>query len=423
MIFGSFPSAAIPTVAAAPTHRMTTADSIAVLLMENPLRVGVLPEISSLTDTMPGDFMSPSFLALPPCPRLQEARGERHDQEAGDEGDHPVPPRQVIRGAARGDPRRASKIIEKDIQGVSPAAARKELPVQVPDRRGVDDEKARAGARQPRAYPDDGGGKQREHRDGEHGGTDRHRLPVPETVPHAARRGADRHADEVRKVEQRDEMGRQAERRPREAERQVVEDGEEGPAGECAREEEPQQVPARKQRGEPGFLLAGFGRFFPPRQPAGRVERRQEQQDGSGDESVPPVQRGVDEPRQQAPPSPPATVAETYDPIATFSRSGGSRRARKTTRHVVMAGTASPWRNLAATSRGKLSVAAHRNPQRDATVPPARRIGRSGNRSARRPRGRVARAIPKITAETDSDAFAAPIPNSRPRTGRTGWVR
>ena len=68
-------------------------------------------------------------------------------------------------------------------------------------------------------------------------------------------------------------------------------------------------------------------------------------------------------------------------------------------------------------------MAAQRNPHGEATVPRAIRIGRVGTRSASRPSGRVARAIPKITAETERDAFAAPIPNSRPRTGSTGWVR
>ena len=86
-------------------------------------------------------------------------------------------------------------------------------------------------------------------------------------------------------------------------------------------------------------------------------------------------------------------------------------------------GTNTPWRNLAATRSGKLVVAAQRKPQREASVPPARMIGRAGKRSASRPNGKVASAIPKITADTVRDAFAASIPNSSRRTGSTGCVR
>lgn len=50
-------------------------------------------------------------------------------------------------------------------------------------------------------------------------------------------------------------------------------------------------------------------------------------------------------------------------------------------------------------------------------------IGRAGKRSASRPNGKVASAIPKITADTVRDAFAASIPNSSRRTGSTGCVR
>ena len=128
-------------------------------------------------------------------------------------------------------------------------------------------------------------------------------------------------------------------------------------------------------------------------------------------------------PASNLPPSPPATVAETYAPIATFRRSGGRRRTRYTTRHVVSDGTNTPWRNLAATRSGKLVVAAQRKPQREASVPPERMIGRAGKRSASRPNGKVASAIPKITADTVRDAFAASIPNSSRRTGSTGCVR
>src|SRR4030042_4961328 len=95
-------------------------------------------------------------------------------------------------------------------------------------------------------------------------------------------------------------------------------------------------------------------------------------------------------PASNLPPSPPATVAETYAPIATFRRSGGRRRTRYTTRHVVSDGTNTPWKTLPATRSGKLVVAAQKKPQREASVPPERMIGRAGKRSASRPNGKGA---------------------------------
>src|SRR4030042_4645471 len=115
-------------------------------------------------------------------------------------------------------------------------------------------------------------------------------------------------------------------------------------------------------------------------------------------------------PASTLPPTPPATVADTYAPIATFSRSGGRRRTRKTTRHVVSDGTNTPWRNLAATRSGKLVVAAQRKPQREASVPPERVIGRAGKRSASRPNGKVASATPQITAGMGGGALGGSAP-------------
>ncbi len=76
----------------------------------------------------------------------------------------------------------------------------------------------------------------------EYGPADRHRDPVAQPVPETSRRRADRYADQVGQVQQRDEVRRQKERRPGEVKRQVVEYGGEGPERRRAHREDPQQV-------------------------------------------------------------------------------------------------------------------------------------------------------------------------------------
>jgi hypothetical protein len=108
--------------------------------------------------------------------------------------------------------------------------------------------------------------------------------------------------------------------------------------------------------------------------------------------------------------------------MTTFRRSCGRLRTRYTTRHVVREGMKSPCRNRAPTSIGRLSVAAQNRLHPMTTKPPVNRRGRTGKVSTSRPNGRVASAIPKITAETVSEAYDALTPNSDRITGRTGWV-
>ena len=67
-------------------------------------------------------------------------------------------------------------------------------------------------------------------------------------------------------------------------------------------------------------------------------------------------------------------------------------------------------------------VAAHIRLAALTTVAPPSRMGRMGYRSASTPKGRFASAMPRITAETVSDAVVSLTPNSTWRTGRTGWV-
>ena len=82
----------------------------------------------------------------------------------------------------------------------------------------------------------------------------------------------------------------------------------------------------------------------------------------------------------------------------------------------------SPWRNRASTRSGRFSVAAQNRLHPITTDPPVNRMGRTGSVSASLPKGRVASAIPKMTAETVSEAVDALTPNSDRITGRTGWV-
>ncbi len=68
----------------------------------------------------------------------------------------------------------------------------------------------------------------------------------------------------------------------------------------------------------------------------------------------------------------------------------------------------------------KLPVAAQIIPQAVMTHPPVRIMGLIGNRSAALPKGRLERAIPRITADTVKDARVSFIPNSTWRIGSTG---
>ena len=115
-------------------------------------------------------------------------------------------------------------------------------------------------------------------------------------------------------------------------------------------------------------------------------------------------------------------VADTYEPITTFKRASGRLRARYAARQVVSEGMNRPCTKRAAMSSQMPLVAAHIRLAALTTVAPPSRMGRMGYRSASTPKGRFASAMPRITAETVSDAVVSLTPNSTWRTGRTGWV-
>ena len=81
-----------------------------------------------------------------------------------------------------------------------------------------------------------------------------------------------------------------------------------------------------------------------------------------------------------------------------------------------------PCRNRAHTSSGRLLVTAQNRLLPTTMNPPVNRMGRMGNVSTSLPKGRVASAIPKITAEIVREAYDSLTPNSDRITGRTGWV-
>jgi hypothetical protein len=115
-------------------------------------------------------------------------------------------------------------------------------------------------------------------------------------------------------------------------------------------------------------------------------------------------------------------VADTYEPITTLSRSRGRLRARYAARQVVSDGMKSPCTKRAATSSQIPRVAAQSRLAAATTTVPPSRMGRMGYRSERTPKGRFAMAMPRMTAETVSDAVDALMPNSTRMTGSTGCV-
>jgi len=80
----------------------------------------------------------------------------------------------------------------------------------------------------------------------------------------------------------------------------------------------------------------------------------------------------------------------------------------------------SPWRNRAAIKSPSVVVVAQKKPQSATTDPPTRMMDLIGYRSANMPKGRLDRAIPRMTAETVKEVQVSLAPNSLRRIGSTG---
>ena len=89
---------------------------------------------------------------------------------------------------------------------------------------------------------------------------------------------------------------------------------------------------------------------------------------------------------------------------------------------MVSDGMKSPCMKRAAIRIAMLCVAAQTRLVAVITVPPVRSRGLIGYRSARIPKGRLAKAMPKMTMDTESEAVLASTANSSWMTGSTGWV-
>jgi len=179
------------------------------------------------------------------------------------------------------------------------------------------------------------------------------------------------------------------------------------PEGRRAYGEDPQQVVTGEQRGEPLLVPAASGIFssrgshLPASRSRGGGKRRRSRKrsaSGGADGGIP---RAIF-------PQPPATVAETYAPSR---RSGvrGKTADEVHTRHVVSDGTKTPWRNLPPPAAGNWSWP-RKGSEQGGERPSEEDDRPGGKRSASRPDGKMASAIPKITADTVRDALAASIP-------------
>ena len=119
---------------------------------------------------------------------------------------------------------------------------------------------------------------------------------------------------------------------------------------------------------------------------------------------------------------PPSTVADTYDPMTTVSLESGMVFARYAARQVVKAGRKIPWRKRAPIKIQRSWVTAHMMPFKATRTPPVRIIGFIGNLSAKMPKGKLDRAMPRMTADTVKETVTISAANSACSTGNTGWV-
>src|SRR5512143_2303429 len=100
-----------------------------------------------------------------------------------------------------------------------------------------------------------------------------------------------------------------------------------------------------------------------------------------------------------------------------LSAAGGSVRDSQAAVQVVSDGMNTPWSARIAISVAKSVVIAHTTLAHPTTLPPAVTSHRAGYRSASMPIGTVDSAIPRMTADTESEATDSPTPNSFGRIG------
>ena len=81
-----------------------------------------------------------------------------------------------------------------------------------------------------------------------------------------------------------------------------------------------------------------------------------------------------------------------------------------------------PWRKRDPIKTARSFVTEQTMPPTATKTPPAKMIGRMGNLSAKKPKGRMERAMPKMTAETLKETRTKSAENSLCRIGNTGWV-